>query len=125
MKRSFSVLLLLGLIVVACSPQQEAAETPSPTPAPTIEESEAQESQIEGLGAVPTEAIPTEPPFETPVDPTSSPVIEPTEVTAIEPTATLVASAGEEAIFNGPYENTYFRGSAVAPVTMIDYSDFL
>jgi hypothetical protein len=116
---------MLGLIVVTCSPQQETAETPSPTPAPTIEESEAQESQIEGQGAVSTEVIPTEPPFETPVDPTSSPVIEPTEVTAIEPTATLVTSAGEKANFNGPYENTYFRGSAAAPVTMIDYSDFL
>ncbi|MCI0396246.1 MAG: hypothetical protein L0332_36295 [Chloroflexi bacterium] len=26
---------------------------------------------------------------------------------------------------NGNYENTYFRGSAGAPVTLIDYSDFL
>jgi hypothetical protein len=31
----------------------------------------------------------------------------------------------EQIIFNGPYENSYFRGASNAPVIMQDYSDFL
>ena len=36
-----------------------------------------------------------------------------------EPTVTLTVTV------NGLYEGTYFRGLDSAPVTMIDYSDFL
>ena len=27
--------------------------------------------------------------------------------------------------FNGEYEGTFYRGLATAPITMVDYSDFL
>jgi hypothetical protein len=48
--------------------------------------------------------------------PTTPPTVAPTEAPAVE-TA--------EPRRNGTYEGTYFRGLATAPVTMIDYSDFL
>lgn len=130
MKRSFFLpfligLLLISLIVIACSPEQEPAGLTSPTPEPASEEVEAQESEAEEPVAPPTEVVPTEPSDEAPSDPTDTPVAEPTEESAVEPTATLAPTAEEEVAFNGPYENTYFRGSAAAPVTLIDYSDFL
>ena len=39
----------------------------------------------------------------------------PTEEPTLTPTVTV----------NGHYEGTYFRGLESAPITMIDYSDFL
>ena len=125
MKRSFPILFLLAFIVVACSPASESAATIPPTPEPATEGAEALESEVEQPGAALTEVVPTEASTKTPSSPTDTPVVEPTEETSVEPTATLAPTAEEEAIFNGPYENTYFRGSAAAPVTMIDYSDFL
>lgn len=125
MKRSFPLLFLLALIVVACSQASEPATTIPPTPEPATEEAKALESEVEQPGAAPTEVVPTEASTETPSDPTDTPVIEPTEETTVEPTATLAPTVEEETIFNGLYENTYFRGSAAAPVTLIDYSDFL
>lgn len=125
MKRSFLLLFLLALIVVACSQASEPATTIPPTPEPATEEAKALESEVEQPGTAPTEVFPTEASTETPSDPTDTPVIEPTEETTVEPTATLAPTVEEETIFNGLYENTYFRGSAAAPVTLIDYSDFL
>jgi hypothetical protein len=41
-------------------------------------------------------------------------------------TPTTAAEPTEEVAFNGRNEDgTFFRGAADAPVTMIDYSDFL
>lgn len=125
MKRSFLLLLLISLIVIACSPEQEPAGITSSTPEPASEQVEAQESEVEEPVAPPTEVVSTEPSDESPSDPTETPVAEQTEETAVEPTATLAPTVEEEVAFNGPYENTYFRGSAAAPVTLIDYSDFL
>ncbi len=125
MKRSFPLLFLLALIVAACSPTSELTKTVPPTLEPATEETEALESEVEQPGAAPTEVVPTEASTETPSDPTDTPVLELTEETAVDPTTTLAPTAEEETIFNGPYENTYFRGSAAAPVTLIDYSDFL
>jgi hypothetical protein len=125
MKRSFPLLFLLALIVAACSQASEPATTIPPTLEPATEEAKALESEVQQPGAAPTEVIPTESSTETLSDPTDTPVIEPTEETTVDPTATLAPTAEEETIFNGPYENTYFRGSAAAPVTLIDYSDFL
>jgi hypothetical protein len=43
-----------------------------------------------------------------------------------QPTAAEAETAPTaEGQINGRYETTYFRGSETAPVTMIDYSDFL
>jgi hypothetical protein len=57
----------------------------------------------------------------------------PAEPTALPPSATSEpdlagqqeSDVPEAVTFNGVYENSYFRGAADAPVTILDYSDFL
>jgi hypothetical protein len=132
MKATYALLLFV-LLLVACSPgatepaatllpetQEEAAAVAAPTdtPLPEIPTTAAEPS-------APT-AIPT-------AEAAASAVAEPTEAAAsavaasavaVEP-ATVEPEPVEASAVNGPYEGTYFRGSADAPVTMIDYSDFL
>jgi hypothetical protein len=48
-----------------------------------------------------------------------------TTATAVLPTATPLPAATATVMVDGPYEGTYFRGFADAPITLIDYSDFL
>ena len=125
MKLYFPLILLLLFIVAACSPAPDSAATVPPTPESSIKVDEVPENGIDQPAVSPTEVAPTEAPTESLDDPTATPVIEPTEEPTAEPIATIVLTPEEEVVFNGPYENTYFRGSATAPVTLIDYSDFL
>jgi hypothetical protein len=127
MKRWVFWLLPLLLFLIACSADELAATMPVTD--------RAAEDEIPPT-QVPAETIAsaTEEPIASPVEPTTVP--EPATPTAI-PTATTVeetivvetveveASPTIETIVNGQYENTYFRGSETAPVTLIDYSDFL
>jgi len=61
-------------------------------------------------------------PAEIKADPTTVP---PTATVEPEATGQQDSSTDEAVAINGVYENSYFRGSADAPVTIIDYSDFL
>ncbi len=97
------------------------------------------EQAVEKVATIPPA---TETPVEADVKPASEPeqaaTIEIPDPTPAEPTALPLSATSEpdlagqqesiadEAVaFNGPYENSYFRGAADAPVTILDYSDFL
>jgi len=126
--RLFALMLIFIVILVACGPEAEQQPTATiqaqPTntgdPEPSATEAIAEES-VEDL--TPTEPSPTLAPMESPTASNTPPPVEtPTEVVATEVPDTPTIQA---AVINGPYENTYFRGSSSAPITMIDYSDFL
>ncbi len=71
----------------------------------------------------PTEALGQEPPTST-VEFTVT--VEPIDVEpSMEPEALVEPTIVQPVQVNGSYESTYFRGSADAPVTLIDFSDFL
>lgn len=77
------------------------------TPIPTIEGSEEEKQEATATMAA---------------EPSPSPIGE----VDLEESDEQSQSSAEEAIaVNGPYEQTFFRGRSDAPITMIDYSDFL
>lgn len=121
--RQIALLFSLILILVACgsetAPQQIATIQELPTTTKTTEP--ATEDSFNN----PT---PTEAPLV--LSPTVSPVVPNTQQPVEIPTENNVTEAAETptsipAEINGQYENTYFRGLATAPITLIDYSDFL
>ncbi len=139
-------LLLLGaLISTGCGqnntpptapPSTEApvAETVATSPPATEPPSEAEiETAIEPEQAAQGDNVDPSPIELTATSPSKSTAPSPAEPTDVPPTATAEAnstgvqesSADESVVFNGVYENSYFRGSADAPITLIDYSDFL
>lgn len=113
------LLVLLSLSLAGCG--SDAAE-PVFTQAPAVaEEATAipaapSDTPVPATATTTTELSPTQAQAE---EPATAPL--PTEAATAEP----VPSPTETVVFNGPYEQTYFRGSAGAPVTIIDYSDFL
>lgn len=120
--------LLAVLFVVGCSPETPAAEPPVQEQATVQQESALLPSPA------PTEPAPS-PPTAVPVDPTAEPAAtveeEPT-VAAADPTAepvveieTAVEATAAVPLFGRTAEGALFRGRADAPVTIIDYSDFL
>jgi hypothetical protein len=48
-----------------------------------------------------------------------------TEATAVPPTAAPVAESDSLVVSGRLEEGAFFRGDPIAPVTLIDYSDFL
>jgi hypothetical protein len=119
-------LILSGiLILTACGQADPISTTPQSAEKPIAEK-----------GATATLQPPTEPALTIEVDPTITPEQAPPTITAVpsrtEPTDPPPTTTGpveptriEEVTFNGVYEDSYFRGSADAPVTLTDYSDFL
>ena len=117
------LLLLAALISTGCGqteplptevPVAEIVATIPPTPEPTVV-------------AEPEPAFEPEPVAQEEVaEPTAEPTAEPPTLT-VEPDLTRQPETPveETVAFNGFYENSYFRGSADAPVTILDYSDFL
>jgi outer membrane protein TolC len=126
-KKLAFLLFILTLVVAACSGQDTDSEpdlagtAPAAAPAESMTETAtepalepAQETAANGPSLEPT---PTEAQAVTEIEPETA-VSEPTAAPAEQvPTA--------EVQINGRYESTYFRGSETAPITMIDYSDFL
>jgi hypothetical protein len=127
-------LLFVSWLLAACSqtntmptdpltpveqPAQEVVEVlPEPTKIPILVS-----PTIPSEPPTPTEAIGLEPPT-TAVEPTVT--VEPIDVEPSTEPETIVKPAPDQpAQVNGSYEGTYYRGSADAPVTLIDYSDFL
>ena len=140
MKRLTNLLLLISLLA-ACSPSGEPAASEQPAvlvaeraveptvspadtahtteedlPAPMIEEPVVEES---------TEAV-----AEEPNEPSTPPETEPMELpaseeTAVEPVEAPAAETGPMVISGRLDEGAFFLGDPNAPVTLIDYSDFL
>lgn len=112
--------LPLLLLLAACG---SAAESPAPeaTQEVVLEADILPAPSNTAPPAVPTAAPEGSESVETPQDAPA------TEATASpQPTATEPPPAATSAPeFNGEYEGTYYRGLATAPITMIDYSDFL
>lgn len=122
MRRStFWIPLLLVLVACGAEPAPEQIATLDELPTSTIAvETATPKSET---FPTPTEVASVLPPTESPTEQS----VEQPDATATEITVTeVVESPTSEPIeVNGPYENTYYRGLATAPITMIDYSDFL
>lgn len=107
--------ILLCLLLVACG-TAETADTPptQPPPAPATESA-----------AIPTATLPTAP---EPAEPTAAPADgEAAATEASPPTPASPATAEPQPLVtSGRNDNgTFFRGAPDAPVTLVDYSDFL
>ena len=118
---------LLFLLLTACSqvestPIPPVAITPAgqeevATPTTLVATSEAQPAPTETMVVIATRG---------PDGGVVATTSEPEAAATAESTPTAAAEPTEEAAFNGRNEDgTFFRGAADAPVTMIDYSDFL
>ena len=121
----FFVLILAAFIDSGCS----QAKIPPTAPPPA----EVQPTEKVAT-APPATELPAVAEVETVIEPEhSAPAKITAEPTALPPTTTADpdsagqqdSTADETVAINGVYENSYFRGSADAPVTLIDYSDFL
>lgn len=109
--------------------QSDPPPTTAPTEAPAIEPEATMIPITESTAVVEEDPVveveqvaPTENAAPAVVEPTDVP---PTITAAVEPAEETEPVADDAEIYNGVYEYSYFRGSAAAPVTLIDYSDFL
>ena len=110
--RRFYWLTLIAFILTACTPTTETAVSPQPSPETAV---------------LPTATIPP------PVIVEKSTIV--ADATAVpDPTATIVVEAepvveevaGESGVVSGRTEDgAFFLGDPNAPITHIDYSDFL
>ena len=118
----------LGLVLLlsACG----GAE-PTPAPSPTAEPTTTPRSAVT-VAEQPTELPPTglpattAPPTQEPPAPAVAPLAEPTATQpAAEPTLSPLPTPQEMAAYGRTNDGFYVRGRADAPITIIDYSDFL
>lgn len=130
--KKVAIFILLLLMVVACSvdnspiAERSAAEVTATAvpPTPTLST-----PRLEEEPAPPT-AVPTEPPPPATTVPTDEPTAtaepEPTEtaVPTVEVVATEVEAEGG-VLYGRTPEGAFFHGDPNAPITMIDFSDFL
>lgn len=138
MKQKITYLLLFVFILAACSPNEATEETIEPevaaptivaaveeptavpTPVPPTEVPAAEEPEAEPTAVPVEEAVVSEPePTAVPVEEAEAPVEEEsTEAEVVEETAVNVIAGRTP-------EGAFFLGDPNAPLTMIDYSDFL
>ncbi|MCP4428063.1 MAG: hypothetical protein GY803_26555 [Chloroflexi bacterium] len=116
----FRILFLISLFALAaCTAEtvEESAATAVPTTIPPT----ATTAEIAKATAVPT-TVPTAPP-----PPTDEPApSEPTALPPTEPPPTAEPEAEPVVVEYGrTAEGAFFHGASDAPVTLIDYSDFL
>jgi len=112
-------LLLFGLFLFACSATTPAADSTSVHNEPTPE-------MAADLATVASTAT-AEPAAPTAV-PTAAvgPTIEAEPTITVEPTAVPATVTGQPAAVNGRNDDgTFYRGAANAPITIVEYSDFL
>lgn len=117
--RSTIFLLFLSLLLISCSSdtgELAASQTPVRIEGSTSNPAAPSSTPVPATATTSAELSPVEVQPEEP-----APAPPPTEAATAEP----APSPTEALVYNGPYEQTYFRGAAGAPVTIIDYSDFL
>ncbi len=108
MKR-ISLLFFIILLLAACAPATETAVLPTATIPPPI---------ITEENSIPAKEMAVPSPTE--------PAVEPTATTAIAAEPTEVEVAAETGVMSGRTEDgAFFLGDPHAPITHIDYSDFL
>lgn len=123
------VFLLIGgaLIITGCDQAAPSPSAPLSTNTPAAETEAVPVTEqpvvVEIEATVePEQAAPTKIVAPATVEPAA---VLPTATAQVDPTGQPVATVEQAVAVNGAYENSYFRGSADAPVTLIDYSDFL
>lgn len=113
-------ILLCLLVMVACQAQEDSAESGAD---PLVQQQPAAE---EAASATATSApTATEPPPPTPTALPTAVVDEPTAEPADTPAPATADVVTAEVVFGRTDEGVYFVGVEDAPVTVIDYSDFL
>jgi hypothetical protein len=122
MKKWILILPFVLLALMACTPAAEpesvevvAATTPEPTDLPLAKVTSPPPTAVSSPTTLPTDI----PPAESTTVPTDVPTSQPTESPTDEPAAETAVMAGRID------EGAFFLGAPNAPVTMIDYSDFL
>jgi hypothetical protein len=118
------LILITAIAIVACEQADPASFSPQPTDT-MPPDSEATAVVIRDTPTISVEASPEGKPTATETmdpEPSPSPIV---EVDIAETEEQSQPSGDEAIIVNGVYEQTFFRGQMDAPVTMIDYSDFL
>lgn len=107
---------VLALLLLAACSGSESQVAPEPTA--------ITDAQPTAAAAAPTDTLPPPVVTEAPTETAAAPLpIDPSPTAA--PTEALATATSEPVLVDGPYEQTFFRGRADAPLTMIDYSDFL
>jgi hypothetical protein len=117
--RRFLWLALILSVFTACTPTTETAVTPEPSP----------ETAVLSTVTIPPPAIAevSSPTVEaTAVPSPTPPAAEPTATTAVEVEPTAEEVTAETGVISGrTEEGAFFLGDPNAPITHIDYSDFL
>jgi len=128
MRSIIAASILVSLLLVACSGDKPATETDLPS---TAQVTATKISAVETLVPPPTDNPPAtvEPTTTVPTVVPTSTLLEAVEPTAL-PTLTPPSLTGEEppsvqVISGQTGEGAFFLGDPNAPVTVIDYSDFL
>ena len=120
MKKWILILPLVLLALVACAPTAEPNNEESDAVAVTEPPLAEVATQPPPTVSSPPTAVPTDaPPADPTAIPTDEPNTEPTDMPIEEPAAETAVIAGRLD------EGAFFLGAVDAPVTMIDYSDFL
>lgn len=124
MKFWLLVLSIASFILVACGGSTTTNQEENPNQGDVSEMTTEPAESPATVVASPTEPATVIPATAILSDPTREETapLEPTIVATIEPSP---QPEEQTAAFNGPFENTYYRGAEDAPITMIDYSDFL
>ena len=119
MTMRYLILISLAFVLLGCQAQGEVA----------VSESEPAVQEQAAVEVVATVAEPTEAPAATetaPPTPTDLPTTEATEEATAEPEAEIAEETPSRIVEIGrTEEGVYFIGAEDAPVTVIDYSDFL
>lgn len=120
MKPDRLALFLLLVLLMACTPRTPA-EQPTAEPAPVLASEPTSAPTIAATAVPPTlTAVPTATATSAEATLVTQPTAQSTEVVTVE-----AANTAEPALFGRTEEGALFRGAADAPVTLIDYSDFL
>lgn len=116
------LLLLVGLLIAGCAPADEPEETAATAPVAAATPTAPAPTAVETVTAPPAATF-TATAAPEPTADESTPAVQPEATTEEQDAASL---PGETSVAYGRTdEGAFFHGSPDAPVTIIDYSDFL